>query len=779
MVFANHFFICYVYSFIVALRKLLHIFCYLTALTVTAQKEAAIWYFGEKAGLDFSGGSPVNLSPSAMNTPEGSASIANKDGELLFYTNGQTIWNRRHEVMDDGNGLNGNTSSTQSSLIVPHPGNDSLYYVFCVDYHGGSKGITYSIVNIKANNGLGRVTSKNKILTSQTSEKITAVLHCNNKDVWVTVRLWKSNFFYSFLINKNGLDPDPVISPTPDTLDGQEWGTLGSMKISPNSTRIAAAHGWSINYVELGNFNRLTGEITNAVRLSVSPPGYTGFDTGPYGVEFSPDSRFLYVYCAYGGSKSQIYQFDLNNPTVTDIMNSRKLVAELNYSYAGSLQLAPDHKIYVTNSFDSSLSVINQPNNPFPLCDFQFAQHKLNAKCALGLPNFISTYLDPNFSPGDFSTTGCASRNLNFNLSSFTDVIGARWNFGDPASGANNLSTNLSPTHVYPADGFYNVTLILTRSCSIDTVRKRVYAGNLQLNLPALGSGCTGDSLILSVPFYADLKYRWNTGSRSNTTSVTGPGRYWVTATAGCAFSDTIDISFANKPSFSLGPDRIVCTGDQVLLDPGIAGMSYQWSNGALSQSINVNRVGMYWLKITSGAGCSWSDTISINDKPFPPVFLGKDTLICETEQLILNPKITQGGLSYLWQDGSTASSFVVKQGGTYHVKVFDNCTVKQDTIIVSFKTCPMGVPNAFSPNGDRINEVFRAKYGIGVTKYELRIYNRFGQLIYQTTDQLKGWDGTFNGIKMPAATYVWTVQYIEKDTGKQVNLKGTVTLVR
>jgi len=779
LAFANHFFICYVYSFIAALRKLLHIFCYLTALTVSAQKEAAIWYFGDKAGLDFGGGTPINLAPSAMNTPEGSASISDKDGVLLFYTNGEVIWNRKHEIMDNGTGLNGNTSSTQSSLIVPHPGNDSLYYVFCVDYHGGSKGITYSIVNIKPNNGLGRVTQKNRILAGLTTEKITAVLHCNNKDVWVTVRLWKSNFFYSFLINKNGLDPDPVISSTPNNLDGQEWGTLGSMKISPNSTRIAAAHGWSVNYIELGNFNRLTGEITNTIRLSVSPPGYSGFETGPYGVEFSPDSRFLYVYCAYGGSKSQIYQFDLNNPTVADIMNSRQLITELNYAYAGSLQLGPDQKIYVTNSFDSSLSVINQPNNPFPLCDFQFAQHKLNSKCALGLPNFIPTYFDPNYAPSDFSSTGCSTRNINFQLRSFSDVVSARWNFGDPGSGANNTSTSLAPSHVYPANGFYDVTLILTRSCSIDTVRKRVYAGNLPVDLPPTGSGCNGDSLFLSVPFYADVKYRWSTGSRSNTTSITTSGRYWVTATAGCVFTDSTDISFFDKPVFNLGPDQIVCTGQQILLDPGIAGMGYQWSNGASSQAINVNAIGSYWLTMTNSANCSWSDTILIMDKPFPPVYLGNDTLICETEQLTLSPKISQAGLNYLWQDGSKGTKITVKQSGVYHVQVSDNCTVKRDTILVSFKTCPMGVPNAFSPNGDRTNEVFRAKYGVGVIKYLMRIYNRFGQMVYETSDQLKGWDGTLNGKPQPMGTYVWTVQYTEKDSGRQINLKGMVTLVR
>jgi gliding motility-associated-like protein len=90
-----------------------------------------------------------------------------------------------------------------------------------------------------------------------------------------------------------------------------------------------------------------------------------------------------------------------------------------------------------------------------------------------------------------------------------------------------------------------------------------------------------------------------------------------------------------------------------------------------------------------------------------------------------------------------------------------------------------MGIPNAFTPNGDGKNDFFRAKYGIAVSQYRMRIFNRFGQLIFDSRDQLKGWDGNFNGKALPAATYAWMVQYNDIGTGRSIHLRGTVTLIR
>ena len=751
-------------------------------LNAYGQRETNIWYFGEKAGLDFNSGAPVPLLNSSMGASEGCASICDKEGNLLFYTNGVAIWNRNHEVMDNGYDLSGNISSTQSSIIVPYPGNDSLYYVFVVDNHGGPKGISYSVININANNGLGKVNTRNIILTQNTTEKITAVHDCNNKDVWLLVRLWNSNRYYSFRIGKNGIDKDPVISFTSNTLSGHIWGTLGNMKFSPNSQKVAAAHGWSINYIELGNFSRLTGEVTNVEKLVVSPPGFTGFETGPYGLEFSPDSRYLYVYAAYGGTKSFIYQFDLTFSTISEIQNSRRLVTELNYPYAGSMQLAPDQKIYITNSFDSSLSVIHQPNIAAPSCNFEYAAVSLGRRVALGLPNFIQSYTDPDFSAGDFSATNCESGNLNFYINRKGDINAVKWDFGDPASGTLNNSSLLAPVHSYPNNGFYTVTLIAYRSCSIDTIRKKIYSGNLILNLNNTYQGCNEDSLQLSVPSYEGVRYNWSNGSRSPVTKINTPGKYKIIVQAGCSFSDSANVIFYDKPSFSLGPDKTICTGEQLLIDPQINNVYFLWSTGDVSSSISINKTGQYWLKATNLTNaCFDMDTVNIKDKPFPTLWLGNDTLICETEELLLKTGLENNrtGLSFQWQDGSGNSTFKVRSPGLFSVRVSNNCTIKSDTIKVSFKVCPLGIPNAFSPNGDGRNERFRVKYGEGITKYRIQIFNRFGQRVFESRDQLTGWDGTMLGKPQPMGTYGWLVQYTDGQTGKLVALKGTVTLVR
>lgn len=124
-----------------------------------AQKEANFWYFGEYAGLNFGLGVPVALTDGALDTGEGCSSISTGSGNLLFYTDGTTVWNKNHQVMENGTGLHGHSSSTQSGLIVPNPSNTNIYYIFTVDAKDNNLfyGLQYSVVDISANGGLGRV----------------------------------------------------------------------------------------------------------------------------------------------------------------------------------------------------------------------------------------------------------------------------------------------------------------------------------------------------------------------------------------------------------------------------------------------------------------------------------------------------------------------------------------------------------------------------------------------------------------------------------------------
>ena len=159
------------------------ILCFTCALN--AQGEANVWYFGENAGLDFNSGTPVALTNGALVTNEGCASISDSVGNLLFYTDGVTVYNNNHTIMPNGNGLNGDSSSTHSAIIVPKPGNNDEYYIFTVDRGGQSDGLQYSQVNMNLDNGLGDVVSgmKNVFLVAPTTEKVTAIK--KNRFRWI------------------------------------------------------------------------------------------------------------------------------------------------------------------------------------------------------------------------------------------------------------------------------------------------------------------------------------------------------------------------------------------------------------------------------------------------------------------------------------------------------------------------------------------------------------------------------------------------------------------
>ena len=122
-----------------------------------AQKEADKWFFGNFAGLDFSSGVPASLNGSAIYTNEGCSSISDVAGNLLFYTDGITVWNQQHQIMPNGTGLLGASSCTQAALIVPQPGSTTLYYLFTNDEYGGPNGFCYSIVDMSLQGGYLRL----------------------------------------------------------------------------------------------------------------------------------------------------------------------------------------------------------------------------------------------------------------------------------------------------------------------------------------------------------------------------------------------------------------------------------------------------------------------------------------------------------------------------------------------------------------------------------------------------------------------------------------------
>jgi len=180
-----------------------------STLFASAQNEGNIWYFGENAGLDFNGGTPIALTDGMLNTFEGCATISDNNGDLLFYTEGMVVYNKNHVLMPNGSGLLGHSSSTQSSIIVKKPASSTIYYIFTVDGStGNGGGLNYSEIDITLDGGLGDVNAnKNINLIPFTCEKVTAVVHQNGSDFWIISPELNTNIIYSFLLTSSGLTP--------------------------------------------------------------------------------------------------------------------------------------------------------------------------------------------------------------------------------------------------------------------------------------------------------------------------------------------------------------------------------------------------------------------------------------------------------------------------------------------------------------------------------------------------------------------------------------------
>ncbi len=642
-----------------------------------AQKEGNIWYFGQYAGIDFNGDEPVALTNSSMDQDEGCASICDPDGNLLFYTDGMTVWNRHHNIMQNGTGLMGGISSSQSGIIVPKPGDPAIYYVFSVPAEIGYDGLRYSVIGLTLAGGLGAVTSeKNKFLISPTMEKVTGVRHGNGKDIWVITHLWNSDAFYAYLINEEGINTNPVISHVGATHSSPNNHTHGYMKVSPDGKKLVITNR-ILQSFELFDFDSNSGIVSNALLF----PGDYNY---VYGLEFSPDCSKLYVGKYSEGSR--IYQFDLMAGTPQDIFASKYIVGGVSNSHLGALQLAPDHRIYMSKNDnlvgDAYLGVINFPNEPRSDCNYiEDGFYLKGRKCIWGLPNFLQNYFIADFTYDNV----CLGDTTFFRIGNTNSIVSVEWNFGDPASGNQNTSTLLNPWHIYSAPGNYQVTLSVEYPYNDYEVSHEVLVYAVpEVDLGSDTAICNEQSFLLS-PGNNFVTYLWQDGSQEPEYLVTETGLYWVEVSNefGCTSRDSIMVSLAPGPEVSLGADSTLCEGDTVVMCAEGGYQQYLWQDGSSDSCFTAYESGNYWVEVTDENGCTSGDTISLAFLPGPEIALGNDTLVCFNEVLILNAGA--GYVSYLWQDGSSGQSLVVTQPGTYWVQVSNQCGSGSDTIQVSF----------------------------------------------------------------------------------------------
>ena len=377
--------------------------CFALPTLTMSQSEASNWYFGNGAGITFNDdGTVTSKNDGQLDTFEGCATISDPEGRLLFYTDGIIVYNQDHEVMQNGNNLNGDPSSTQSAIIVPKPLDPDIFYIVTVDTkvteNDVDTGLNYSTVDITQNNGRGAVIEKNSNLLADCSEKLAAVIKdCSDESVWLITlatpdgSLGLFNTFHAFEINENGFAANSVKS-TFSSLFIED--PRGNLKFSTDGTKMASANMQSGLF--LYDFDAQTGLVSNQTEINL--PGTSNF---AYGLEFSPNSRFLYVHSSNDLQQSpdhfsSLFQLDLTAP---DLSNSAILI-DSRPIYRGSLQLGDNGKIYrtISNSYfvgTPFLGVIENPDLFGTAANYRHNAISLSPNLSnQGLPPFVQSFFN-------------------------------------------------------------------------------------------------------------------------------------------------------------------------------------------------------------------------------------------------------------------------------------------------------------------------------------------------------------------------------------------------
>lgn len=276
--------------------------------------------------------------------------------------------------------------------------------------------------------------------------------------------------------------------------------------------------------------------------------------------------------------------------------------------------------------------------------------------------------------------------------------------------------------------------------------------------------------------------YVWSNGASTATIEVDKPGKYNVLATYsnGCVSRDTVFIQHYPNTAPNLGKDMGVCDNAPLKLTPGLF-KSYAWSDGTTGSTLTISGVGLYWVKVTDINGCTGADSVNVTEIYESPKNFLKDTSgICPGDELMLAP--VNNYAQYAWKNGGTSKILKARQPGDYILAVTDiNGCSGSDTLKVYLKDyCPNTIyfPNAFTPNHDQKNDVFRPIVTGNIEKYHFTIYNQFGQLIFASNQPRVGWDGTMNGQLQSTGNYVWVCEY--KFAGMdEVVRKGTCLLIK
>jgi len=551
------------------------------------------WQFGPlpgefSAGLNFNNNPATTLMNSAKIYSECTVAMSNTNGDLLFYSDGDTVWNRNHQIMPNGINCEGHWSSKKSALIVPNPNNIDQFYLFGNDGHptATGAGLFYSLIDMTLDNCLGDVIPGAKAipLVTNTSELLSGCDHANGTDYWaITVDFPdQTNMppsIYAYHVSAAGVAA-PVITnlgqaPFNLTIDHDPM----ILDMAPNDLLgVASFMNFADQKKILFDFDNATGIFSLKQFYDAGAPAHA--------ITFSENSEILYETYTLQNFDTPLYQYDL---TVPNIDASRIVIGMFNGSQ-NDMRRGPNGQIYISTMGTTDLSFVTNGNTVGVGADFQELAFNLNGRRTSGLPNI---FLQPRLSNVQSNVLDwtyqdtCVGGITSFTFPPYEIYDSIKWDFGDGST----LMNDLNPTHTYNAVGAYTVTLSFYKGCetAVDVIKTINIINGIVVDLGPDITTCDPISILDAGIIGAN--YLWSDNSTDQTLTVNASGTYWVNVDNGCSSSDTVVVVIGQV---NAGNDNVstVCinlnTIDlNTLLDNGVNGGNWTETSAIISNQFN------------------------------------------------------------------------------------------------------------------------------------------------------------------------------------------------
>lgn len=307
----------------------------------------------------------------------------------------------------------------------------------------------------------------------------------------------------------------------------------------------------------------------------------------------------------------------------------------------------------------------------------------------------------------------------------------------------------------------------------------------IDLGLPDSLEKCEFDSLYVSPVAYVGANYLWDDGSTDPLRVISAPGTYYLTFDyLGCQVIDSVIVKDIKTPKFSLPKDTTICEGDVLQLFAPISSDQVYWSGSPVSlpddSVVNVWHEGKYWLTLRNSY-CYYTDTINVTVLKPISMELGNDTTLCLGQPLEL--VLSKQASDVIWSNNFIGvDQTIFNEPGTYWAYQYNDCFSASDTIKVEYMECDcaLEVPTAFTPNNDRLNDLYAPITACYFEEFDFRVIDRWGNIVFESHDPQTFWDGTTGGVNCPAGAYAWILRYKKYSWNTSARVQqGVLTLYR